>query len=175
MNLVGRAGTSLPIGVISNVRIGSRHLELIPLVLGLPASKAMKRFHLIFGVTVIVVFVLTGQYMDKFLNHLVGMSGGPRMLYRTRHIYILLAGLANQAIETYFTYGVTRWRKALQFLGSGLIVAATALFVVEFFSEPKLAGLETPWSGQGIYLIAYGTLLHLISTLGIKKRADPAD
>ena len=130
----------------------------------------MKRFHLIFGIVVIVIFLLTGQYMDKFLHHLAGMPDGPRMLYRTRHIYILLAGLLNLGIGTYFSYGVTRWRRILQYLGSGLIVAATALFIAGFFSEPKLAGLETPWSGQGIYLIAYGTLLHLFSRVGHKDR-----
>lgn len=126
----------------------------------------MKRFHLIFGIVVVLIFLLTGQYMDKFLHHLAGMPDGPRMLYRTRHIYILLSGLLNLGIGTYFSYGVTRWRRILQFLGSGLIVAATALFIAGFFAEPKLAGLETPWSGQGIYLIAYGTLLHLFSGLG---------
>jgi hypothetical protein len=111
--------------------------------------------------------------MDKFLHHLVGMPDGPRMLYRTRHIYILLAGLVNLGIGTYFSCGASRWRRALQFLGSALIVVATALFVVGFFTEPKLAGL-TPWSGQGIYLIAYGTLLHFISSFG-KKRSTSAD
>ena len=130
----------------------------------------MKRFHLIFGLLVIVVFLLTGQYMDKFLQHLEGMPDGPRMLYRTRHIFILLSGLLNLGIGTYFSYGVTRWRRVLQFLGSGLIVVATAFFVVGFFTEPKLAGLATPWSHRGMYLIAYGTLLHFFSGLGNTQR-----
>ena len=125
----------------------------------------MKRFHLIFGFAVVIIFILTGQYMDKFLHHLEGMADGPRMMYRSRHIYILLSGLLNLAIGTYFSYHATRWRRVLQILGSGLIVAATALFIAGFFWEPKLAGLETPWAGQGIYLIAYGTLLHLFSGL----------
>ena len=130
----------------------------------------MKRFHSIFGLLVIVVFLLTGQYMDKFLQHLEGMPDGPRMLYRTRHIFILLSGLLNLGIGTYFSYGVTRGRRVLQFLGSGLIVVATAFFVVGFFTEPKLAGLATPWSHRGMYLIAYGTLLHFFSGLGNTKR-----
>ncbi len=132
----------------------------------------MKRFHLIFGGVVILIFILTGQYMDKFLHHLVGMPDGPRMLYRTRHIYILLSGLLNLGIGTYFTYGWTRLRRVLQFLGSALIVAATALFITGFFWEARLTGLETPWSGQGIYLLAYGTLLHFFSGLGKKQRND---
>lgn len=123
----------------------------------------MKRFHLIFGFVVIIIFLLTGQYMDKFLRHLEGMADGPRMMYRSRHIYILLSGLLNLGIGTYFSYRVTRWRRVVQYVGSGLIVAATALFISGFFWEPKLAGLETPWAGQGVYLLAYGTLLHLLS------------
>ena len=123
----------------------------------------MKRFHLIFGFVVIIIFVLTGQYMDKFLQHLEGMADGPRMMYRSRHIYILLSGLLNLGIGAYFSYRVTRWRRVVQYVGSGLIVAATALFISGFFWEPKLAGLETPWAGQGVYLLAYGTLLHLVS------------
>ena len=130
----------------------------------------MKRFHLIFGLLVIVVFLLTGQYMDKFLQHLDGMPDGPRMLYRTRHIFILLSGLLNLGIGTYFSYGVTRWRRVLQFIGSGLIVVATALFVVGFFTEAKLSGLATPWSHRGMYLITYGALLHFFSGLGSTQR-----
>jgi hypothetical protein len=114
---------------------------------------------------VIIIFILTGQYMDKFLQHLDGMADGPRMMYRTRHIYILLSGLLNLGIGAYFSYRATRWRRLLQFAGSAFIVAATALFITGFFWEPKLAGLETPWSGQGVYLIAYGTLLHFFSGL----------
>jgi hypothetical protein len=80
-----------------------------------------------------------------------------------------LSGLLNLGIGTYFTYGVSRWRRVLQFIGSGLIVAATGLFITGFFTEPKLAGLETPWSGRGIYLLAYRTLLHFFSGLGNTK------
>lgn len=72
------------------------------------AHKAMQRFHLIFGFTVVLIFLLTGQCMDKFLHHLVGMSDGPRMLYRSRHIYILMAGLLNVGIGTYLTYERTQ-------------------------------------------------------------------
>lgn len=125
----------------------------------------MKRFHLIFGFVVIIIFIFTGQYMDKFLQHLDGMADGPRMMYRTRHIYILLSGLLNLGIGAYFSYRATCWRRLLQFAGSALILAATALFITGFFWEPKLAGLETPWSGQGVYLIACGTLLHFFSGL----------
>ncbi|MCM3870952.1 MAG: hypothetical protein ND895_09710 [Pyrinomonadaceae bacterium] len=134
----------------------------------------MKRFHQLFGISVVVVFLLTGQYMDKYLGHLAGMPDGPRMLYRSRHIYILLAGLLNIGIGTYLAYHFERWRRVLQLLGSGLIVIATCLFIAAFFHEPKLSGLLTPLSQRGIYLISFGTLLHFFSGLRRRQRAtDP--
>ena len=119
----------------------------------------------------VIVFLLTGQYMDIYLGHLEGMPDGPRMLYRSRHIYILMAGLLNIGIGTYFTYHVERWRRVLQLLGSGLIVIATCLFIAAFFYEPKLSGLVTPISQPSLFLISFGTLFHLFSSLRQRKRA----
>src|SRR5215813_4096042 len=97
----------------------------------------MKRFHLIFGV-VLLVFLLTGQYMDRFLEHLRYMPDGPRMLYRTRHIFILLSGLLHLGIGTYFSYRTQRWRRYFQIVGSVLITIAPVLFTIGFFYEPHL-------------------------------------
>ena len=110
-----------------------------------------------------LAFLLTGQYMDKYFNHLVGMPDGPRLLYRTRHIFILLAGLLNLGIGAYITYPSEKWQRVLQLIGSLLIVAASFLFLIAFFYEPNLANLRTPLSHWGTYLIATGVLLHVIS------------
>jgi len=126
----------------------------------------MKRFHLIFGLLVVIVFLLTGQYMDRYFNHLEGMPDGPRLLYRTRHIFILLAGLLNLGLGTYFRSRELPGRRMMQVFGSALIVVATSLFVAAFFYEPKLVDLETPLSHWGMYAIVAGTLLHLLSGLG---------
>ena len=128
----------------------------------------MKKFHAVFGLVIVIVFLLTGQYMDKYLQHLHGMLDGPRLLYRTRHIFILLAGLLHIAIGTYFTFQSTQTRRIVQLLGSVLIVVATVLFVVAFFYEPKLADLKTPFSHWGMYTIFAGTFLHLLSSLSEK-------
>ena len=123
----------------------------------------MRRFHVIFGVLVVIAFLLTGQYMDKFYNHLAGMADGPRLLYRTRHIFILLSGLLHLGIGTYFVYRRERWRWILQLLGSLMITASSILFIVAFFQEPRLVDLHTPLTHKATYLIAVGTLLHLFS------------
>ena len=127
----------------------------------------MKKIHLIFGVCVVVAFLLTGQYMDKFYNHLDGMPDAPRLLYRTRHIFILLAGLLNLGIGAYFTYRTEAWRRTLQLLGSVLIFAASVLFLVAFFYEPRVIDLHTPLSHWGTYTIATGAILHVVS--GVRR------
>ena len=85
------------------------------------------------------------------------------MLYRTRHIYILLSALLHLGIGCYFKYRSTNVRRTLQLLGSLLITIAPILFIIGFFREPQLTGLYAPLSKKGIILIAVGTLLHLLS------------
>src|SRR5262245_59561731 len=127
----------------------------------------MKRFHLIFGLLVVIVFLLTGQYMDRFHNHLEGMADGPRMLYRTRHIFILMSGLLHLGIGSYFRYRLHPWLRIVQLIGSVLVTIASVLFTVAFFYEPKLQGLSVPLSLKGMILIAVGALLHVFS--GVKE------
>ena len=130
----------------------------------------MRRMHLAFGILVVIAFLLTGQYMDKYHNHMVGVPDGVRLLYRTRHIFILMAGLLNLGLAAYFTRRLQLWRRALQWLGSGLIFTASILFIVAFFYEPGLSNLYTPLSHWGTYTILAGTVLHLLS--GVEQKRD---
>ena len=123
----------------------------------------MKRYHLIFGVVMLVAFLLTGQYMDRFHEHLRNMADGPRMLYRTRHIFILFSGLLHLGIGTYFSYRFDTKRRLLQIVGSLLITVASVLFVVAFFYEPHLTHLYAPLSKAGVIMTASGALLHALS------------
>ena len=132
----------------------------------------MKKVHLIFGVLVVIVFLLTGQYMDKHFNHLRGMADAPRLLYRTRHIFILFSGLLNLGIGAYFTYRMEAWQRAIQLLGSLLIFTASFLFVIGFFYEPTRGDLRTPLSHYGVYAITAGAILHVISGMGQGRVSD---
>jgi hypothetical protein len=107
--------------------------------------------------------------MDKYYNHMVGVPDGIRLLYRTRHIFILLAGLINLGIAAYFTYRLDARRRILQLLGSALIFVASLLFIAAFFYEPRLNNLYTPLSHWGTYTIVTGIVLHLLSGLGQKN------
>jgi hypothetical protein len=123
----------------------------------------MKNFHLVFGVLVIIVFLLTGQYMDRYHEHLRGMADGPRMLFRSRHIFILLSGLLHLGLGTYWRNRLTPPRRVVQLIGSVLITVASVFFLLAFIYEPLLEGLYGPYARVAIYAIAAGTLLHLLS------------
>jgi hypothetical protein len=129
----------------------------------------LKKVHLIFGIFILIVFLLTGQYMDKYYHHMVGAPDGIRLLYRTRHIFILLSGLTNLGIGAYFTYRLVFWRRALQLVGSGLTFLASFLFITAFFYEPGLKDLRTPLSHWGTYSIAAGVVLHFLSGIDQKN------
>jgi hypothetical protein len=121
---------------------------------------------------VLIVFLLTGQYMDKYYNHMVGVPDGIRLLYRTRHIFILLSGLTHLGIGSYFHYRQQLFNRILQLLGSGLTLLASILYIMAFFYEPGLKNLRTPLSHWGTYCIAVGVLLHAFSSIGEKKQAS---
>ena len=124
----------------------------------------MRRFHQIFGWTVFVVFLLTGQYMRIYHNHLAGIPDGVRMLYRSRHIYILLAAMLNIALGIYFRYAAQRWRRGLQVAGSAVIVITTLLLIPAFFYDPGLGPDKTVLSYFGIIGMAFGMLLHFVGS-----------
>lgn len=85
------------------------------------------------------------------------------MLYRSRHIFILMSGLLHVGIGSYFKYRLQSWRRVLQFIGSLLITIATVVFTIAFFYEPGLPELQNPLSLSATISTAVGVLLHLIS------------
>jgi hypothetical protein len=133
----------------------------------------MKRLHLTFGVLIVIVFLLTGQYMD-FQNPKVRelADEGTRMMFRSRHIYLLLAGLINLGVGAYFIYHKASWRRALQIAGSVLILLAPLLMTAAFFYEPRLQGLKRTFTQPAIIALFAGVFLHLFS--GVGRGAKPA-
>jgi hypothetical protein len=130
----------------------------------------MKLLHTIVGITVVVIFLLTGQYLDFYYPHMEGVGDGMRMLFRSRHIYILLAGLINIGIGTYFSYQQKRWRQIMQLTGSTLLLIAPFLLLAAFFYEPPRANLQRTFTLPAIVALLAGTLLHLLS--GARQSKD---
>ena len=73
-------------------------------------------------------------------DHLRGLADGPRLLFRSSHIYLLFSSLLNVLLGTYFVPGRTAWRRGLQCVGSALVAMGPFLFVIAFLREPWLYG-----------------------------------
>jgi hypothetical protein len=129
----------------------------------------MRLLHLGVGAVVLVVFLLTGQYMDYLDVRSGALGETARVMFRSRHIYLLLAGLVNLCVGSYFARRGRGWRRGLQLLGSALVVAAPALMLAAFFTEPGAPGLRRHFTLPAIVMLSAGTLLHALS--GLKEGA----
>src|SRR5262245_35024338 len=134
----------------------------------------MKVLHLVVGLFVVVVFLLTGQYLEFHSPKMDELDNGMRMLLRSRHVYILLAGLLNLGIGTHFNYRKERWLRVLQITDSSLIVAAPFGLIGAFFYEQQLTGLERPLTLPAIIALFVGTLGHLLCGLWPSKDSIPS-
>jgi len=107
--------------------------------------------------------------MQRAYNRLQGMEDFPRILFRSRHIYILFGSLVNISMGMYFNYWYARWRKTLQIAGSVLIIVSSIMLIVAFFYETSRLTFDTPFSRFGVILTAVGVGLHLIGSIGTKE------
>ena len=126
----------------------------------------MRRLHLWIGRVGLVAFILTGQYMDRWLGHLAGVADLPRMLYRSAHIYLLLGSLLNMVLGLYQVEAEDGWRRWLSRAGSMLIAIAPVLFLIAFTREPLRNDFNRPFASPGIYACAAGVVMLAISRAG---------
>ena len=132
----------------------------------------MRRVHLAIGSAGVVAFLMTGQYMDRWLGHLAGMADLPRMLYRSAHIYLLFAALLNVLLGLYPEERLHGWRRGAARLGSVLILVAPLMILIGFSRESTRTDFERPFVGYAIYGCFAGVLLHAIAR-GSPRGRDP--
>jgi hypothetical protein len=130
----------------------------------------MRLLHLLVGAFVLVAFLLTGQYMNYLDVRSGALGETARIMFRSRHIYLLLAGLVNLGVGSYFSGREGVWWRGLQLFGSALLVVAPALMLAAFFTEPGVPGLRRHFTQPAVILLSVGTLLHALSGLGSRAR-----
>jgi hypothetical protein len=129
----------------------------------------MRRLHLSIGLAGIAGFLLTGVLMRLQSPGMAELDDGTRMLFRSRHIYFLLASLVNLGIGIYYQplgSGYWRW---LQFGGSCLILLAPILLIGAFFTEAPRSEMNGHLAAPAIICIFVGTLAHALSGAGRSK------
>jgi len=126
----------------------------------------MARLHLIFGLLLFVVFLVTGQYMRADFPDKDAIDQTLRVLMRSRHIYILFSALIHIALGVYFAPTAVAWQRFVQYAGSVFLFASSVLLVSAFVRETYALAGFSDLSRFGIYTSLAGVGLHLISTLG---------
>src|SRR5215469_2811024 len=130
-------------------------------------SKAMRKLHLIAGLLGILVFVVSGQAMRLHKPPIRSLEGGQRMMFLSRHIYILGSALVNLTLGLYLRLESGGWRKNLQVAGSLLILLSLVLLTLAFVDEPGggIAGRSLQ-SAFGWFTLLGGGLAHFCANVG---------
>jgi hypothetical protein len=122
---------------------------------------------MIVGVAAVVAFLITGQLIRHHSPPMTALSDTVRLMHRSRHIYILAAGLVNLMLGLYWQRRPHGWRRAVQTAGSTLLMVAPILLVVAFAVEPDRGFHEdTLLSHAGLYLLFAGSMLHVVAGAG---------
>ena len=98
----------------------------------------LKKFHLFFGFLVLIIFVLTGQYMHHKYNHLIDMALTERALFRAGHIYILFLSIINISLGSYFSLGKTKTININEIPRIGAIIVINIFLMNSFIFKLKL-------------------------------------
>ena len=126
----------------------------------------MARVHLIFGLFLFVVFLVTGQYMRADFPDKEAIDQSLRLLMRSRHIYILFSALIHIALGLYFVPRAGPWRQACQYAGSAVLAVSSVLLVTAFIRETYTIAAFSDLSRFGIYTSLAGVGLHLFAAPG---------
>lgn len=115
----------------------------------------MRRAHWWVGTLSLVTFLFTGSYM-LFIHEppVETLDDATRMLYRSRHIYIMLAALANLGLVR------VEAETLLDRVISTLVLIAPVFLIAAFFLEPARGIDGVLWIQFGLYpLFAAAALL----------------
>ena len=132
----------------------------------------LRTAHLVVGAIAIVAFLITGMLMNAHRPPVMQMDWDQRLLFNSRHIYLMAAGLVNLALGVHYRLPEPRARQAAAILGSLLVFASAAMLFFAFFAEPMAGHLPGRLSSYGLFALFGGVLLHALASL-CRKPAAP--
>jgi len=121
-----------------------------------------RKLHFAVGFAGIAVFVVTGLYMRAGFPDLYAQNEVLRYLYRSNHVYVLLASLINVALGVHLTAAVPGWRATASALGSLLALAAPVVLCFAFFFEAPVPAPERVLTLVGVVAVTAGIALHVL-------------
>ena len=127
---------------------------------------SLRRAHLIVGVLGVIAFVITGQVIKHHVPNEHTLSSEVRLMYVSRHIYLLGAALVNLVLGLYLQMQPPGWRRGMQQIGSLLILLSAAALLMAFISEPSLGMAGRSWrSFFGLIALFAGVMTHFVASI----------
>jgi hypothetical protein len=125
---------------------------------------ALRTAHRLMGLATVALFLLSGLVLVH--HHVSGMpvDSGLRLLFRSRHIYLLFSGLINLAVGLGFVLPSRGRGSVTARIGSFSILAAPVLLTVAFYLEPMTSGRFGPVSGLGVLAAFLGVMAYSLGT-----------
>lgn len=116
------------------------------------------------GIAIVILFVVTGQLMRHYYYN-ADAPDVERLYRRSRHLFLLLAGLGQGGIGVYIQPFQAKLANMIQWLATILMTTGSVCLSLAFFYEIPTQIIETPVSRFGLYLLLAGVSSHLVSFL----------
>ena len=130
----------------------------------------LRRIHLVLGIAAIVAFLMSGQLLGHHHPSMDQLTPELRMMYVSRHIYLLTAALVNAVLGLYLQLQPSGWRRVLQRVGSILILLSVLSLSMAFLAEPPLGMAGRGWrSLLGLVALFFGVVTHLVANAGARR------
>jgi len=112
------------------------------------------------GIAAILLFYATGQIMDHRNLDQLPVDSAVRLLYRSRHIYLLFGGMVNVAVWMRFILPASGTGSRIAVVGSLLILVAPVFLACAFFLEPERAGHSSLLGALGVFASYIGLIFY---------------
>ena len=133
-----------------------------------------RRVHLIVGILGVIAFLLTGQLLARHHPPTSYLPGELRMMYVSRHIYLLAGALVNLVLGLYLRRQAALWRQVFQWVGSLLILLSPFLLSVAFLEEPELGVSGRGWRSYfGLISLFLGVMMHFVANIAAARTDLP--
>ena len=130
----------------------------------------LRRVHLVVGIAAIVAFLLSGQLLGHHHPAMEQLPPELRMMYVSRHIYLLPGALVNIVLGLYLQLQPSGWRRSVQIIGSILILASVLSLSMAFLAEPPLGMAGRGWRSLfGMVALFVGVMTHLVASAGVRR------
>ena len=131
----------------------------------------LRMAHLAVGAIAVGAFLVTGMLMQGHQPPMPALDWGDRLLFRSRHIYLLGAALVNLALGVHYALPEGGARRSAAIAGSLLTLASAVMLFLAFFAEPMAGREPGRLSFLGLQALFAGVLLYALVSLRRRQSA----